>query len=137
VSDERDVIRVRTNYRRGEDVYLYRTLASPEQARARFLEYIDAMNKLHEYPRWYNAVTSNCTTAIRAQRAVRKRTPWAWRMLLNGKDDEMLSLDHALVTGGLPFAQLKQRSLINQRARAADKDPDFSRLIREGLPQRK
>src|SRR5215510_12017530 len=26
VSDERDVIRVRTNYRRGEDVYLYRTL---------------------------------------------------------------------------------------------------------------
>jgi len=38
VADERDVIRVRTNYRRGEDVYLYRTLASPAQARARFLD---------------------------------------------------------------------------------------------------
>jgi hypothetical protein len=84
------VIRVRTNYRRGEDVYLYRTLASPEQARARFLEYLRAMNQLHEHPRWYNAVTSNCTTAIRAQRAVHKRAPWDWRMLINGKADEML-----------------------------------------------
>lgn len=44
VADERDSIRVRTNYRRGEDVYLYRTLASPAQARARFLEYIGTLN---------------------------------------------------------------------------------------------
>ena len=44
---------------------------------------------------------------------------------------------HTIATGGLPFAELKQRSLINERARAADKDPDFSRLIREGLPQGK
>jgi hypothetical protein len=45
--------------------------------------------------------------------------------------------DHAIVTGWLAFAELKPRSLINERARAADQDPDFSRLIREGLPQRK
>jgi hypothetical protein len=137
VADERDVIRVRTNYRHGEDVYLYRTLASPTQARGRFLEYVRAMNQLHEHPRWYNAVTSNCTTAIRAQRAAEERAPWDWRILLNGTLDEMLYQDHAIVTGGLPFAQLKQRSLINQRARAADKDADFSRLIRENLPKLK
>jgi uncharacterized MnhB-related membrane protein len=134
-SDERDVIRVRTNYRRGEDVYLYRTLASPDQARGRFLEYIHAMNQLHAQPRWYNAVTANCTTAIRAQRAVHKRAPWDWRMLINGTADKMLYQDHAIATGGLPFAELKQRSLINQRARAADRDPDFSRAIRKDLPQ--
>jgi hypothetical protein len=46
----------------------------------------------------------------------------------------MLYQDHAIATGGLPFAELKQRSLINERARAADDDPDFSRVIREGLP---
>jgi len=137
VSDERDVIRVRTNYRRGEDVYLYRTLASSAQARARFQEYIQAINQLHDHPRWYNAVTANCTTAIRTQRAVNKRAPWDWRILINGKADEMLYQDHAIATGGLPFAELKQRSLVNERARAADKDPDFSRLIREGLPQGK
>lgn len=136
VADERDVIRVRTNYRRGEDVYLYHTLASPEQARGRFLEYVNTLNKLRDHPRWYNAVTSNCTTAIRAQRAAEKRAPWDWRILFNGKLDEMLYQDHAISTGGLPFPELKQLSLINQHARAADKDPDFSRLIREGLPQR-
>src|SRR6478672_4630293 len=66
VADERDCIRLRTNYRR-EDVYLYRTLASPAQARERFLEYIKAMNALRDHPRWYNAVISNCTTSIRSQ----------------------------------------------------------------------
>jgi hypothetical protein len=134
VADERDVIRLRSNYRR-EDVYLYHTLASPEQARQRFREYINTVNILHESPRWYNAVTSNCTTSIRTQRAVEKRAPWDWRILLNGKIDEMLYHDHAIATGGLPFTELKQRSLINERARAADKDPDFSRLIRKELPK--
>jgi hypothetical protein len=135
VADERDCIRLRTNYRR-EDVYLYHTLATPAQARQRFREYINTINVLHENPRWYNAVTSNCTTSIRTQRAANLRAPWDWRILLNGKADEMLYQDHAIATGGLPFAELKQRSLIDQRARAADDDPDFSRLIREGLPQR-
>lgn len=134
VADERDVIRLRSNYRR-EDVYLYHTLVSPEQARQRFREYINTVNILHESPRWYNAVTSNCTTSIRTQRAVEKRAPWDWRILFNGKIDEMLYQDHVIVTGGLPFTELKQRSLINERARAADKDADFSRVIREELPK--
>ena len=134
VADERDVIRLRTNYRR-EDVYLYHTLASPTQARQRFREYINTINVLYDNPRWYNAVTSNCTTSIRTQRATKLRAPWDWRILFNGKADEMLYQDHAIATGGLPFAELKQRSLINERARAANDDPNFSRVIREGLPQ--
>jgi Domain of unknown function (DUF4105) len=134
VADERDVIRLRTNYRR-EDVYLYHTIASPAQARGRFLEYINSINALRDHPRWYNAITHNCTTSIRTQRAVNKRAPWDWRILLNGKADELLYERHAIATGGLPFAELKQRSLINNRARAADQDPDFSRLIREDLPK--
>ena len=134
VADERDCIRLRTNYRR-EDVYLYHTLASPAQARQRFREYINTVNVLHENPRWYNAVTSNCTTSIRTQRAVKLRAPWDWRILLNGKADEMLYQDHAIATGGLSFTELKQRSLIDARARAADDDPNFSHLIREGLPK--
>jgi Domain of unknown function (DUF4105) len=136
VADERDCIRLRSNYRR-EDVYLYRTLASPTQARERLHEYINTLNALHEHPRWYNAVTSNCTTSIRTQRSVEKRAPWDWRILLNGKSDEMLYEDHAIATGGLSFSELKQRSLINKRARAADQDPDFSHIIREELPQAK
>jgi hypothetical protein len=134
VADERDCIRLRTNYRH-EDVYLYHTLASPAQAQERFREYISSINALHNNPRWYNAVTSNCTTSIRTQRAANLRKRWDWRILLNGKMDEMLYQDHAIATGGLSFAELKQRSLINERAQAADQNPDFSRVIRDGLPK--
>ena len=134
VADERDSIRLRSNFRH-EDVYLYHTLASPAQARERFLEYIKAMNALRDHARWYNQITANCTTSIRTQRSVNERAPWDWRMLINGKADELLCERHAIATGGLPFSELKQRSLINKRARAADQDPGFSRLIRADLPQ--
>jgi hypothetical protein len=135
VADERDVICLRSNYRH-EDVYLYHTLASPAQAQERFREYITTLNALHDRPAWYNAVTTNCTTAIRAQRPTNQRAPWDWRMLLNGKADEMLYQRHAIATGDLPFAELKQRSLINDRARAANDDPNFSQAIRRGLPEK-
>ena len=135
VADERDSIRVRSNYRHGEDVYLYRTLASPPEARERFLEYIQTINILRDHPRWYNAVTTNCTTSIRTQRPRNERAPWDWRILVNGKGDELLYERHLIATGGLPFSELKQRSYINKLARAADQDPDFSRLIRANLPR--
>jgi hypothetical protein len=133
VADERDVIRVRTNYR-NEDIYLYRTTVSPAQARERFLEYIHSLNALRNKPRWYNAITTNCTTSIRTQHPANERVPWDWRILLNGKGDELLYERHVIVTSGLPFAELKTRSLIDNRARAANDSPDFSKLIREGLP---
>jgi len=133
VADERDVIRVRTNYR-NEDIYLYRLTVSPAQARERFLEYIHSLNALRNKPRWYNAITTNCTTSIRTQHPANERVPWDWRILLNGKGDELLYERHLLVTGGLPFVELKTRSLIDTRARAANDSLDFSKLIRVGLP---
>ena len=133
VADERDVIRLRTNYR-NEDIYLYRTTISPAHARERFLEYVHSLNALRNKPRWYNAITTNCTTSIRTQHPPSERMPWDWRILLNGKGDELMYERHLIATGGLPFAELKARSLINVRAKAADASTDFSQLIRVGLP---
>ena len=133
-ADERDVIRVRTNYRKGEDVYLYRTAAGVKQTRGRFLEYIHSINAMREKPRWYNAITTNCTTAIRSQRPASERQPWDWRLLVNGKGDELMYERKAILTDGLPFAELKQRAFINSAAQAADDSPDFSQKIREGRP---
>jgi hypothetical protein len=135
VADERDVIRVRTNYRHGEDVYLYHTTVNPDHARVRFLDYITALNQLHDHPRWYNAITTNCTTSIRSQHAVASRSPWDWRILINGKMDEMMFEHHTIADGGLPFPELKQRSLINPAAKAADHDSNFSKRIRQNLPR--
>ena len=134
VSDERDVIRVRSNYREGEEVYLYRTTIPQGEVRERFLEYIRSMNELHTHPRWYNAITANCTTAIRSQRSMAARGPWDLRILLNGRIDEMFYERGMLVTDGLTFPELRRRALINAAAKAADQDPEFSRRIRSGIP---
>ena len=133
VADERDVIRVRTNYRKGEDVYLYHTTVSAERARERFLEYIHSLNLIRDKARWYNAITTNCTTSIRTQRPPSQRTPWNWRILANGKGDELLYQMGAL-DQSLSFAELKRRARINQRALDTSDGSDFSNQIRVGIP---
>ena len=133
VADERDVIRLRTNYRH-EDIYLYRLTLSPEAAQERFREYLHSLNQNRDHPRWYNAITTNCTTSIRQQQLSTESTPWNWRILLNGKGDELMYQRHLMVTAGLPFAELKKRALIDSAAEAANDSPDFTRLIREGRP---
>jgi Domain of unknown function (DUF4105) len=133
IADERDVVRLRTNYRVGEEVYLYRLQATPEQGRQFFLDYLRRANELHERAEWYNALTDNCTTAIRTQRAAADRAPWNWRMLLNGHLDELLYERGAIITN-LPFAELEKMSNINARAKAADRAAEFSAQIRRGLP---
>lgn len=137
VADERDLVRLRTNYRekgKGEDVYLYRLNATPVFAREVFLSYLREVNQLKERPQWYNALTGNCTTSIR-QHTI-PYNPDArldWRLIVNGYLDEML-YERKSIDTSLPFAELKKLSYINPKAKAADKDPDFSQLIRVGLP---
>jgi len=134
VADERDLVRLRTNYRTGEDVYLYRFKVSMEFARKVLLDYLREVNSLKDRPQWYRAILTNCTTSI-----LRHTTPFNpdarfdWRLIANGYLDEML-YERGKLDQTLPFAELKKRSLINQRAKAVDKAGDFSRLIRVGLP---
>ena len=134
VADERDVVRVRTNYGH-EQLYLYRTTIQPERARALFLSYLKTVDALHQHPQFYNAVTSNCTTNVRTHTAATttKPAPWDWRMLVNGTVDELV-YERGGFANHLPFAELKEKSLIDGKAQAADQAPDFSERIRAGLP---
>ncbi len=133
-ADERDLIRLRTNYRKGEEVSMYRLQGTPEVARAMFLTYVAYLNRLKDQAEWYNEVTRNCTTTIERHLAadVHNQQPWNYQFLLNGTLDELLYDRGRLVSGGLPFPELKQREHINAAARAANRSPDFSALIRAG-----
>jgi uncharacterized protein DUF4105 len=134
VSDERDVVRLRTNYR-GEDVYLYRFNVRPELVRDVFRDYFTYINHLNEQPEWYNALTHNCTTAIRGHvvpHTITRRWP-SWKLLVNGYLDERL-YETGAVDQSLSFTELKARSHINEHAKAAGGAPDFSQKIRAGLP---
>jgi hypothetical protein len=133
VADERDLIRLRTNYR-GELVYLYHLKESKDLVRKIFLDYLRKVNSLKDRPEWYNALTDNCTDSIRSHKApYNPDGRLDWRIIINGYLDEMLYERKAIDTS-LPFPELKKRSFINERAKGLDKSPDFSQLIRVGLP---
>jgi hypothetical protein len=136
VGDERDLIRVRTNYRRDppEDVYLYRVRTPVENIRRLFLEYVRAINELAERPRFYDTLITNCTTTIVLHARVNpEHPPLSWKVLLSGHAAEYVYERGGLDTS-LPFAELQRRARINDAARAADGAPDFSARIRAGRP---
>jgi hypothetical protein len=137
-TDERDVVGLRT-HARGEDVRMFRLRASPEQAREVLLAYVADVNRLAAQPRWYNTITTNCTTVV--YRLVRSVSPESSftprldpRVLLSGYLPGYLK-DIGAVRQDLPLDELVRRGRISERARTISLDsPDFSRLIREGVP---
>lgn len=130
VADERDVIRLRTNFRR-EEVYLYRVNVPLERARAILLSYLSEIEHLAEHPEWYNALTDNCTTSIQQRVAsVGPTPPLDWRLLLNGHLPELM-YERGTIDTRLPFDEVRRRSNVTVRARAAGDDPAFSERIRD------
>jgi hypothetical protein len=132
-ADERDLVGLRTNHR-GEDVYLYQLRTPVETARAVLLDYLEEINRLAARPRWYNALTHNCTTAIRYHaKNISAANPWNWRILVNGRIDE-LGYERGSIDTSLPFEELRAQSNITERARASASASNFSQHNREGLP---
>jgi hypothetical protein len=135
-ADERDVIRVRTNYRQPpEDVYIYRLRAPQINIQRSFLAYIQAINDMCERPRFYNTLTTNCTTSILMHTRINPESPpMSWKILVSGYvPDYLYQLGRIDTTK--PFADLKKLARVNERAHAADKDALFSQSIRQGLPK--
>jgi hypothetical protein len=128
------LIRLRTNFRK-ETVYLYRLTAKPELVREVLLDYFKSVNQLNQQPEWYNALTQNCTTAIRGHTAPYAHGKISWKFIANGYLDTLLYQRKAIDTS-LPFEQIKTISRINERALKADNGSDFSVVIREDLPNR-
>jgi hypothetical protein len=133
VGEERDLVRVRTDYR-GEDVYLYRIQTPPDGVRRLFLIYLDRINELADRPEWYHLLKNNCTiNIVRYANAAGREGRWDIRFLLNGWADRYLYAAGRVDTS-LPFEELRARSRINDAARAADDASDFSERIRVSLP---
>ena len=135
VADERDLIRLRTNYRRDppEDVYIYRVRTRLGAERRLFLEYMRRINALQTQPEFYNTLTTNCTTGIWTNSHVNPGSvPLSWKIVVSGYVPEYLYEQGRLEAPGLSFPGLRERAHVNARAQAADKAADFSRRIRAG-----
>ncbi len=132
-ADERDILRVRTNVR-GEDMYLYRLAIPRDKLRELFLGYVARAQALDRAPRFYNTLTSNCTTVVfELARRLDPGLPLDWRLLLSGYSAQYAYDQHALLPGHT-FDQLRRAGHVTARARAAGDAADFSRRIRAGMP---
>jgi len=136
VADERDVIGVRATYRQPqEDVYIYRVRARQRTIRQIFLDYIKTINDMRVHPRFYNTLTTNCTTSILTHTRINPESPpMSWKVLLSGYVPDYL-YELGRIDTAKPFVDLEKLSRVNERAHAADKDASFSQRLRQGLPK--
>lgn len=133
VGDERDLVRVRTNYRM-ETVYLYRLNSSPDSVRRLLMVYLERINELADRPEFYHLLSNSCTiNIVRYANSAGRIGRFDIRHLLNGFIDRYI-YSAGLVDNTLPFDELRRRSRINESAQAVDDAPDFSRRIRASLP---
>lgn len=130
LGSERDLVKLRTNYR-GDDVYVYRARATPEQARKLFLDVIQRVNKLAAEPEFYNTFTNNCTTNIarHINDLAPGKVPRDFRVLLPGYSDK-LAYDLGLLDTSLPFPEARRRANVSELARQHPESADFSAVIR-------
>jgi hypothetical protein len=135
--DERDFYGWRVFYPK-EDIQIFHTRATPEEARKLLLKLLDAANHLATHPTYYNTLTDNCTTeAWMLTEAMGADHPVDARMLLSGYLPDML-FDLKLIDTAHPLAELREKGHIMGRAKAALDHgltgAAFSKALREGIP---
>ena len=136
-ADERDIIYTRTNVR-GEQVYLYRMDLAPKNVRRLFELYLDEANQLQDNPRFYNSLTSNCTTIVfNMAKIIDPSLPIDYRIVLSGYLPEYIN-DQKGFKPNIPFKQLKQHAHINPYAQkyaasGSKSSREYSIAIRQGI----
>ncbi|WP_336721608.1 DUF4105 domain-containing protein [Acinetobacter soli] len=141
-ADEKDIVYTRSNVRH-EQVYLFPVQVSKEQAKALFLEYLKTSDELRATPKWYNTLTSNCTTLVfdMAQAINPDELPKDYRLLASGYLPNYL-YDLNVLSHEYSIAKWYQMAYINERAAEYEKfkhqnSLNFSEVIRYGIPQPK
>lgn len=130
-ADEKDLVRLRTNYRK-EEVYGYRIKHIPGHYKRYLLEsYLQHMNKLVDKPEFYHALFQNCTTGIsRHYKTLLPNHGWIdWRLIANGHMDKLL-YDLGLLETKLPFDKLRRASRVDLRMQKLGEE-NFSAKLRE------
>lgn len=121
LTKEEDLFKLRTDFR-GEEFYLYRTNATREQCRELLMLVLHGAAVLHDSPRFYNSLTTNCTTSLTPLlRWIRPEFKGDLRLLANGYSDELLyEFGYLAHRDGETFAELKARSRVTNSRGAAD-----------------
>ncbi len=129
VADERDLIRLRADFRR-ETVRLYPLRATADEVRTLFRDVMERANQLASHPVYYNMISQNCTTSLLPHRA--KVRPWRYgdiRVLLNARFDELLYENGAIDTD-LPLEEARRHFMVTPGPVDPGTSIEYSKRIR-------
>lgn len=130
-ADEKDVVKLRTNFRK-DTVYMYPVQTTPEKTRALFSDIITRAQVLALQPEFYNTFFNNCTTNIIAH--VNKinpgRIPFSYSAIFPEYSD-VVAHKLGLIPNDTPIEAIRTKYKINEKAELYKDNPDFSSKIRE------
>lgn len=131
IADERDVIKLRTNFRRNT-VYLYPVVIPRSDMRKLFVDMLSRAKALTQKPEFYNTLTNTCTTNIvrHVNTIAPNAIPWDLRLLLP-KNSDALAYELGLLDQSISLDEARDRYQINERAVKYADDPNFSARIRQ------
>ena len=136
-SDEKDIVYTRSNIR-GEQVYFFPVKMPQAQAQALFKQYLHTADELAQEPKWYNTLSSNCTTLVfdMAQAISQQPLPSDYRLLASGYLPNYL-YDLKALDQRWDLYTWYQRAHVNPRVRHAAQisSQEYSQRLRQGLPK--
>jgi hypothetical protein len=135
VGDERDLIRLRSNYRK-DTVIMYPLKIQSENLPKLFISMMKRAKKLTEIPEWYNTVTKTCTTSLQDHAneflPPERQIHWSKKILFPKFSDEII-YNLGLIDTTLSLEETRKYYTINEAALLADQDPEFSSRIRKEI----
>lgn len=134
-ADEKDILFTRSNIRK-EQLYFFPIQMPKAEMRALFEEYLHTAKKLEYTPKWYNTLTSNCTTLVfdMAQAISQHQYPTDYRLLLSGYLPNYLYDLHAF-SHQWSMEEWYQQAHVNPKTEHRNNlsSAEYSTLIRQGL----
>ena len=135
-ADEKDIVYTRSNVR-GEQVYFFPIKMPKAERIALFEEYLHKADELAKHPKWYNTLTSNCTTLVfdMVQAVSPQKLPVDYRLFASGYLPNYL-YDLQAISPQWDMRTWYLRAHVNPRVSGFQKlsSTDYSRLVRKGLP---
>jgi len=130
-ADEKDVVKLRTNFRKNA-VYMYPVQTTSEKARLVFEGIITRAQILALQPEFYNTFTNNCTTNIISHvNAINPgKIPLSYAAIFPEYSD-IVAHKLGLIPNNLPIEDIRAKYKINEKAELYADDSNFSKKVRE------
>lgn len=128
-ADEKDLIKLRTNYRL-DNVYMYELDMAQENMQKLFLEAITRSNSIADNPEFYNLIVNNCTTNIAKLLQIVYNKPIVvdWRYIVSAYA-EGLYMKYGFIKGQT-IEEVRAANNISAAALECGDCADFSGAIR-------